>query len=94
MRRPAEIEAKIIDMQSRIPTEVIKDRGVNKARGKGWRFVHDGNKVVLPPFEANPWDETATKHTVFIGNSKQQCEAEIKRLQLGGMINDNRLLSG
>lgn len=80
---PPEIEAKIIDIKSKIPTEVVESRpGINKARGKGWRMIHDGKKVIVPPFEADPFSETTTKHTVFIGNSEGQCRAEIKRLKL------------
>ncbi len=44
-----------------------------------WRLVHDGTDV-LALFESNGFTETI--HTLFEADTKEECEAEIGRLGL------------
>lgn len=83
MSKPKNIRDKINTAKAKVPFDIIEERpGIKKARGAGWRFVHDGSRVITPPFFADAFSETGTRHTAFIGNTKQQCMAEIKRLKL------------
>lgn len=48
---------------------------------QSWRLIHN-NGVVLELFEANYKTETGGTTQVFVASTKEECEAEITRLDL------------
>ena len=87
IKRPAEIEAVIKKLKDKVKNEKSeKHPGVNKVtcREGDWVLIHNGVRVIV--FRAgDPFEEISTPaaNVVFWG-TQQQCEQEIRRLNLGG----------
>lgn len=47
-----------------------------------WRLVHDGTNIIADPFEVTTHATTMTKYPLFCADTKEECAAEITRLNL------------
>jgi hypothetical protein len=57
------------------------EKGIKTVTGKSWRLVYNGNHVIAfaeQDFEASTGGTTE----IFVAETKEECEAEIARLNL------------